>query len=70
VNVALAATIVVALAFVMYSLARLTRDQPAASSAAPRFGTVAADLPRGAGLTHVSRAAQSARAPAGAGVRT
>jgi hypothetical protein len=66
VNLALAAAIVVVLAFVMTSLARLTRDQPAA----PRFGAVPAGLPREPGLAHVSRAPHLVRAPAQAGVRT
>ena len=70
VNAALAVAIVVVLAFAMASLARLTGDQPAASSTAPRFGTVAADLPRAPGLTHVSHAAQPVLAPVRVGART
>lgn len=71
VNVALAAAIVVVLVFVMSSLARLTRQQPAASSTAPPLGPgTRTDLPRGPRLTHVTRAAQPVRTPARARVRT
>jgi hypothetical protein len=69
VNVALAAAIVVALFVVMTSFARVTHQQPAASSTAPPGGPAATDLPRGPGLTRVPRAARPVRARAQASVR-
>jgi hypothetical protein len=64
VNVALAAAIVVVLIFVMTSVARLTRQQPAAASTAPPLGPGTEELPPVRGLTHVPRAARPLGTPA------